>query len=287
MYYISLPYSIWSVWYQKSVAKQWCILCLITQLIVWSIFFINLVYGHINVPIFSLSGVCSVAIIYLLPFLLIITLTPKFIESNKVVDLTYEINSIKADEDVFLALLKKQKRYDVDFYDSKIVWGNRNANILITILTNPHCEPCGRMHQFIEKLLKKSRNKFCIQYILSYFNEYETLADSNRFLISAYLDSSEEVSEQIYSEWFKGGKYMKEEFYKKHNFSFDQKVEEEFIKHKTWIEKSKLMATPTILINGYILPEKYKIKDFYNLIDNILLDSIGSSKHNFFHRKTK
>lgn len=29
----ALPYTVWSVWYQKFKAKQWCVLCLIVQLI--------------------------------------------------------------------------------------------------------------------------------------------------------------------------------------------------------------------------------------------------------------
>jgi protein-disulfide isomerase len=38
-------------------------------------------------------------------------------------------------------------------------------------------------------------------------------------------------------------------------------VEAEFQKHEAWKEKTKLRATPTILINGYQLPEHYKIED--------------------------
>ena len=38
----ALPYTIWSIWYQIRVAKQWCTLCLIVQSILWCIFFIAL-----------------------------------------------------------------------------------------------------------------------------------------------------------------------------------------------------------------------------------------------------
>jgi protein-disulfide isomerase len=38
-------------------------------------------------------------------------------------------------------------------------------------------------------------------------------------------------------------------------------IETEFQKHVAWEEKTKLNATPTILINGYQLPDNYKIED--------------------------
>jgi protein-disulfide isomerase len=38
-------------------------------------------------------------------------------------------------------------------------------------------------------------------------------------------------------------------------------VENEFKKHEEWKEKTGLQATPTILVNGYKLPDHYKIED--------------------------
>jgi len=35
----------------------------------------------------------------------------------------------------------------------------------------------------------------------------------------------------------------------------------EFQKHKSWKEKTQLWAMPTISVNGYKLPENYKIED--------------------------
>jgi len=45
---LSLPFTLWSVWYQKFKARQWCPLCLIVQLLLWTIFIINLIFGYIN-----------------------------------------------------------------------------------------------------------------------------------------------------------------------------------------------------------------------------------------------
>jgi hypothetical protein len=55
-------------------------------------------------------------------------------------------------------------------------------------------------------------------------------------------------------------------------YAQDEKIEQEFLFHQEWKEKTQLRATPTVLINGYVLPDKYKIEDlkyFTNLNINI------------------
>ena len=44
-------------------------------------------------------------------------------------------------------------------------------------------------------------------------------------------------------------------------------IEEEFQRHEAWKQKTQLRATPTILINGYQLPESYKIEDLRYFTD--------------------
>ena len=50
---LALPYSFWSVWYQKVKARQWCPLCLIVQVLLWSIFVLNLLFGFIQPSLFG------------------------------------------------------------------------------------------------------------------------------------------------------------------------------------------------------------------------------------------
>lgn len=45
------------------------------------------------------------------------------------------------------------------------------------------------------------------------------------------------------------------------NVLVDSIVENEFVNHEEWIRKNQLRTTPTVLINGYMLPFQYKIED--------------------------
>ena len=38
-------------------------------------------------------------------------------------------------------------------------------------------------------------------------------------------------------------------------------IEDEFNRHEVWKEKTQIRATPTILVNGFQLPENYKVED--------------------------
>jgi len=254
----TLPYSFWSIWYQKYKAKQWCTLCLITLFLLWTIFILNLIFNFIeNTPIDFINMLVTISIYG--SFILLTNLLLPFLgEGLKATDIKYEINSVKANEDVFKILLEQQPRYEVNKTTSRILFGNIASPLLITIFTNPHCNPCSKMHKRMKEFIKQNNN-VCIQYIFSSFDQ--SLDTSNKFLIGTYQQKNSE-SKKIYDEWFEVGKYNKEDFFKKYPVETNTvKIIEEFKLHEEWKEKSGLRATPTILVNGYKLPDNYKLED--------------------------
>ncbi|MDE6162886.1 MAG: thioredoxin domain-containing protein [Bacteroides sp.] len=250
-----LPYSFWSIWYQKFRAKTWCPLCLIVQLLFWLLFIVNFTLGLIQLPEFSVLNMSSIALIYGIPLLLINLLLPYQITGNKLIEITQQFNSLKMDEKVFLGLLKEQTFYEIDESVSTIVFGGFKAKNTITIFSNPHCGPCARIHQRIEKLLKDTNNQFRVQYILSSFDS--TLDSSCEFFLYVNKKYPIEERNKIYDEWFDNGKYDKENFFKKYAYVADDNVSPEYQTHLEWKRKTKLQATPTVLFDGYELPEMY------------------------------
>lgn len=47
-------------------------------------------------------------------------------------------------------------------------------------------------------------------------------------------------------------------------------VTEKLKRHNEWKERNKLSATPTILVNGYLLPEHYQIEDMAEFVDSAI-----------------
>jgi len=275
---LPLPFTVWSVWYQKFKAQQWCPLCMIVQVLLWAIFIINLVFGYIPLPVIASneaifsqffnywlmpifnSQFIIVVCLYAIPVFALNLLFPKLSEGNQVGQLRQEINSIKASEEVFRTLLTQQPFYETGMSDSQILFGNPDAQLRITILTNPFCNPCAKMHARVANLLKETKENVCIQYIFSAFNE--SLEYANRCFIAIYMEKGKAAAWQLYSDWFERGKALKEAFFNDlHLDMSNPAIEVEFQKHASWKEKTLLRATPAITVNGYKLPDNYKIED--------------------------
>ena len=256
-----LPFSFWSVWYQKFKANSWCFLCLIVQALFWVIFVEMVFFGYFNQiqESFFFENLIILFCIYAIPFISINLLLSLIIEKNRTESMAHELSSIKANDDVFKTLLIKQPYFEVERDCSQILFGNKDAEILITVFTNPHCIPCARMHNKITKILQDDNSKLCVQYIFSSFREEYDM--STKFLIATYLNNTINDALKIFHEWYSFGRAKRFDFYKKHKVVIDENCMNEFYKHEAWKEKTKLSATPTILVNGYKLPDYYKIED--------------------------
>jgi hypothetical protein len=259
----TLPYTFWSIWYQKTKAGQWCPLCLMIQALLWILFLTNLYYGHIHFTEFTTIGLAGILFTGCLFTIFIIALNliiPAIGKGEELEQVKQEINSLKANENIFRFLLEQQPAYETSPADSRILLGTKEARLQVTILTNPYCNPCARLHGQVNKLVNDSNGEVRIQYIFSSFNK--NLEFAARYLIAAYLEKGQNEFGHIISGWFEKGKPLKEAFFSGLRLNMSNpEIESEFRRHKAWIERTRLNATPTIIVNGYKLPDNYKIED--------------------------
>lgn len=259
----ALLYSFWSVWYQKAKARQWCGLCLCVQALFWIVLTAHCVFGsfHYDVSqapyvIGSVIAICVFGIAIAATHILART----FSESRMVSSLRQEINSIKVDERVFTSLLAQQAHYDVSEADSQIVFGNVNASLRLTILSNPYCNPCARMHKRVGKLLSEVGDAVMVQYIFSSFDP--KLDITGKYLIAAYMQQDAGTRLRTFTEWFAKGVPQRDKFFEGLNLDpTAEEVEAEYKRHMDWAKNAKLRATPTLIVNGYALPGNYQIED--------------------------
>jgi len=264
---LTLPFSFWSVWYQLKV-KQWCVLCLIVQAMLWVLFIANYLLGCIQIQEFGFNEafyLIFIGICYFAAVLSVNTIVPKLNTDKAVTFIRQAYNALKADDDVFSAVLKKQPYYETKDSFSIIRFGNPEGLIHLTILTNPYCNPCSLMHKRIEKLLQDTKNNISVQYILSSFSE--NLNSTNKLLIASCLANKNDI-EQIFTDWFEKGKALRDDYFKDKNFDMENpEIESEFKRHEDWRNKTQIRATPTILVNGYKLPDNYKIEDLRYFVE--------------------
>lgn len=73
-----LPFTLWSIWYQKFRAKHWCTLCVCVQLSLW-LQFICYFFGKWEIPVFPLRlGFYVLAATFVLVVLVINRILPNF-----------------------------------------------------------------------------------------------------------------------------------------------------------------------------------------------------------------
>lgn len=262
----ALGYTLWSVWYQRFVAGEWCPLCLIIQSLFVALFVCWLLSGFLVWPVLAAADFVTVALIYAVPTLAILALLPIVTRSLIVDNITYDLNHIRMSEDVFGALLAKQPAYEVDREASAVVFGNPQAETLITVVSNPHCNPCSRIHPKIDNLLHHAGERVCVQFFFLNFDKDET-RESGKFLISTCIDRGAAAAQELFADWFDKGRNATEETYREYGFdpaSPSAAASKEQQRHLDWCDRNKIAATPTILVNGYRLPAEYAIDDLSN-----------------------
>lgn len=279
--WVAMPYGVWSIHYQWRIAKKWCVLCVLVQVIIWCMgilsissyqtepFVVDPVSGMLSGIVFA---VCIMSVHY--------AASSHAIEKERV-RVVQQYRALKANSDVAKALIEKGEFYETTPDDSSIIFGNPQARMRVTILSNPHCNPCARMHKRVEGLLGMS-DEICVQYIFSSFNE--KLEDSSRYLISCYMDSSKDEALRKLANWYAKEKFDYEKVIARNEaYIHTETIEEEMEKHRIWRDKTSLVVTPTILINGHKLPDEYELEDLAMIANtditakNIMHDINGRS----------
>ena len=257
--WIAMLFGIWSFYYQWRI-KSWCVLCIIVQVIIWTMGIATIVVYFIQPLVLNIFNGLQSCLAFAVCIMAVHQYTSAHVVEEEREVAVQRYRALKANGAIAKMLLEGGEYYETTLNDSSIIFGNPEAKMRVTILSNPHCNPCARIHKQVEELLRISENNICIQYIFSAFNEQ--LKDSSRYLIACYQNHSTEETFRIFNQWYTQDKYNYEKII---NQSYPQihmkAVEEQMRRHEQWRKKVALTSTPTVLINGYKLPTAYELVD--------------------------
>ena len=270
---VAMLFGVWSVYYQWRIAKNWCMLCVIVQLVVWMMGVTSVGSCLTSHFYFELSHSLLYCVTFAISILIIHVFASAHVAEKERVLTIQQYRSLKANQVVAKALLENSEYYETTLDDSSIIFGNPKAKMRVTILTNPHCNPCARMHHKVEMLLKMSTD-ICIQYIFVSFNE--ALEDSSRYLIYCYFEKENALN--LFSLWYTKDKFDSASVIQKNEGRIHtDKIEKEMERHRLWLQKTPFSTTPTILVNGYKLPKEYELEDL------VLIANVDITKKNMTH----
>ena len=257
---ISLPYTVYSIYYQARIAKQWCVLCCTVQALLWLEFFplITILYKQLVFP--TAKEYITVVICFSIPILLWMFIKPFFLKAQQVEPLKDKLRKFKFNTELFNTLLTDQPKFVIPDKDWSIVLGNSQAPNIITMVSNPYCNPCTTVHQSLKEWLN-STNNIQVRIIFSVSNNE---ADKRRIL-AAHLMALDAIgnnakTEKALSEWYDKKNYVSwAKNYPVNNI--DEAIFDKLKIQADWCDITEIKATPTILVNGYKLPALYQIAD--------------------------
>ncbi|TWJ01536.1 thioredoxin-like protein [Mucilaginibacter frigoritolerans] len=259
---VSLPYTFYSIYYQARVAKKWCVLCCTVQALLWLEFVPLLSVAFKSPLIIPDAGVWSAVIIsFLLPIILWAFVKPLFLEIQQLPPLKKQLRTFKYNNDLFNQLLTSQPKYAQPDEEWSIVLGNVEANNIITMVTNPYCPPCSATHKLLDDLLNQNgdiqaRIVFTAQNI-----DDDIKTPVSRHLMALNANADKANVKQALHDWYEQKQKNYNEWAKIYPVQLNEADFYKLDKQHEWCQMAEVTATPTLLLNGYRLPQIYQLPD--------------------------
>lgn len=263
---LCLPYTFYSVYYQAFIAKKWCVLCTITQGILWIEFFISVQFLFIPLLKPSFNEVTGLLIIFLLPVTVWVFLKPYFKSRREVDTLKQQLWGFKSNAELFNALLVTQPYMEMPDDSYSLVLGSRNPSNIITLAAHPTCTPCRKAHNTLHTWLQSDES---LQVRIIYALDGESNQGINykavRHMMNVSLSGSDIIEESVHG-WYNQEIKDFESWSIRYPVPFDSRAEELVAQQIKWSVDAGIVQTPTIFINGYRLPDLYRLEDIRYLI---------------------
>ena len=264
---MSLPYTLFSLFYQWKIVKEWCLLCIGVQalLLLDACFF--LLFAPVSSAIeFSVSNLELIVISCMLPLAALIFIKTALPFNNEVKKYKYDYMRLKYDSEVFTSLLQKQKSISKDVLLLGVTLGDYNGENWIVKVCNPYCEPCAKSHKVLDMLLREKSNIRLNIIFTATTDENDIRLLPVKHLLHIALTSPKDLKNAL-NNWYEMPEKNYLNFKEKYSvINFDPILNEHIEKMNKWCKEMQIEHTPTLFVNGYQLPETYTADDLRYLL---------------------
>lgn len=263
----SLPYTFYSIYHQARVAKQWCVLCCTVQALLWLEFIPSVTAFGESFTLPNYSEWSTLFISFLLPIALWILIKPLFLKTQQVKPIKAQLRKFKYNSELFNSMLNNQPKYALPSEDWSIVLGNAEANTSVTMVTNPYCPPCSKTHKLLDELLEH-RTDIQARIVFTANNTDEDIKTPvSRHLMALNQLNDKSIVKKALNDWYEQKQKDYKTWAKTYPVDLDESEFHKIDKQKAWCEMAEVTATPTLLLNGYRLPEYYQLPDLKYMLD--------------------
>ena len=257
---LALPYTVFSVYYQARVLRQWCPLCLGVQAVL---------VAEAIIAVTQLSPLPAVAPPYLamltaflLPVLAWVLLKPLVADQSKRRREYGELLALKRNPSLFGAMLTQQPKMPLIPDDlHPIILGNPEAEHTITMVTNPFCGPCATMHSQLEHVLSRNAN---INVAIIFTGNSEK---GQQVAAHAIALAGQNAAGVALTDWYGQSAKHYDEWAKRYPVDLVEPACSEIAeRHRQWCDLAGITETPTLYVDGYKLPGMYTVSELSRML---------------------
>jgi uncharacterized membrane protein len=277
----TLPYILFSVYYQWRIAKNWCILCLCVLFTLGMQFLVVATqnwYGSISPDMLNLTLAMKILVCFAFPLLAVKLIMPALEGAKEGKYFRTELQRLKNDKLVLGALLKKQKQVIADPRGLGITIGNPEAPYKIIKVCNPYCGPCGRAHKVIEEFVEHNPNLQVQIIFTATTSDLDHKKPPVKHLLAIAQRKDPAMTRKALDDWYLAPEKDYGAFAARYPMNGELQQQEARIAGMfAWCRAMKIESTPTFFISSagedsafsrfHQLPPAYSIADlryFYN-----------------------
>jgi uncharacterized membrane protein/protein-disulfide isomerase len=266
---ISLPFTIYSFYYQGKIARNWCLLCCVVQSLLIFECIAQFTAFTFNPALLLTTGIgewSAMLACLLLPATCWVLLRPLFIKLKQIEPLQQQLRKFKYNSELFNGLLHNQKQYPAPAEDWSIVLGNKQAEHVITMVTNPYCSPCIKVHNILDEWLDANAD-IQVRVVFTANNTDDDIKTPvARHLMALNQLANKKTIKNALHDWYAQKQKNYHTWAKAYPVTIDETQYYKIDEQSQWCQIVGVNATPTLLINGYRLPKEYQVQDIKYLL---------------------
>lgn len=262
---LSLPYPVFSIYYQSAKLKKWCPFCLIVQMVL-ILEFILLIPSFKSIT-FSGLELLQLIVSFSIPAAIWFIFKAYYYKSGEQSKDHYSFLQFKRNPEIFLHLLQSKGYTEFLENENSLVLGNPNAKLTVTAFLSLYCNPCAGAFNKLKKLLDDCPD-LKVNAVFSVYDDDE----SRKLIYALYSTYNKKGAEQTIDFLYKWYSMPKQN----RKLMFENRLQKDYDvakqvgeKNKALFEQYKVAGTPTIYVNGYKFPNQYEYSDIEFYIDEI------------------
>lgn len=260
---LSFPVIIYSIWLQKFQLKKWCVLCLAVATVVVLQGIIGLFMldypADFTMDRISFQGYLFFAVLFISAWLYF---KPILQEKIKVEQSVNELKKFKRNYNVFKFLLEEIPHLDGFEKLKGLKFGNRDAEMRLTLILSPSCGHCHKAFQDAYELVQEFPERTFLNVLFNLNpenndNPYKIVVES---LLAINNYDSAKANEALI-DWHIN-KMDLDAWKKKWLVNIvDMKANNQIHEQYRWCLTNEFNYTPVKIINNNLFPTEYDVKE--------------------------